>query len=210
MLASPAPNGHKKMGFWGRSAKWAQKEGFWGRRTSPSLNGLRKRDFRSATHQKWGFWVSHASEMDSERGILGQPRIRNGLRKGDFGSAPWRQREAGSEMGVLGVSARQNGHRKRHFGCVILGAPCCPSTERVQKAAFWDRSKRKTTKKKDPGSSIWGRARIPGAHRAAEAGFGAGVTAPRVLTPLTWIFPASFLKGFVLFFGVFVIVFSNF
>lgn len=73
-------------------------------------------------------------------------------------------------------------------------------------SGFLGPEQKKTTKKKDPESSIWGRVHIPGAHRAKEAGFGAGVTAPRVLTPLTWIFPASFLRGFVLVLGFFLFV----
>ena len=151
MLASPAPNGHKKMGFWGRSAKWAQKEGFWGRRTSPSLNGLRKRDFRSATHQKWaqkggfwaqkgGFWVSHASEMGSERGILGQPRgasVKRAQKWVFWGSA---RGKTGTESVILGASfwerhaaPAQNGFRKRLFG---TGAKEKRRRKRTQEAAF--------------------------------------------------------------------------
>ncbi|NBI08404.1 hypothetical protein D3Z33_16270 [Senegalia massiliensis] len=98
---------------------------------------------------------------------------------------------------------QRNGRRKHHFGCVVLGA--APAQNGLRKRLFGAGAK-KTTKKKDPESSIWGQVHIPGAHRAKEAGFGAGVTAPRVLTPLTWIFPASFLRGFVLVLGFFLFV----
>lgn len=53
----------------------------------------------------------------AQRGILGQPRVQNGLRKGDLGSAMRRQREAGSEMDVLGSACNETGAEN-----IILGA----------------------------------------------------------------------------------------
>lgn len=92
----------------------------------------------------------------------------------------------------MGAAPAQNGLRKRLFGA---GA-------------------KKTTKKKDPESSIWGRTHIPGAHRAEEAGFWGRRDRAAGTYSAHLDFSCLFFKGFCARFGVFFVclflIFSHF
>lgn len=92
----------------------------------------------------------------------------------------------------MGAAPAQNGLRKQLFGA---GA-------------------KKTTKKKDPESSIWGRVHIPGAHRAEEAGFWGRRDRAAGTYSAHLDFSCLFFKGFCARFGVFFVclflIFSHF
>lgn len=93
-------------------------------------------------------------------GILGQPRIRNGLRKGDFGSATWRQREAGSEMGVLGSARGKTGTESIVLGASFWERHAAPAQIGLRKQLFGAGAKKRRRK------------------RTQKAAFGVGLTSP--------------------------------
>ncbi|NBI65203.1 hypothetical protein D3Z38_19815, partial [Clostridiales bacterium] len=88
----------------------------------------------------------------AQRGILGQPRVQNGLRKGDLGSVTHPQRKMGSERGILGQPRVQNGLRKGDLGSAmrrqreagsemdVLGSACNETGAEniILGALFWE------------------------------------------------------------------------